>query len=65
MKKEFRTTTGYVQWDDAAYHVTSVDDPMPPDGEGWALTGSCLSELRMSQQVILWFWSRGGAAGAL
>jgi hypothetical protein len=53
------TTTGTVRWDDGANHVVSADCPVPPDNDpAWEMEGVVLSELRLSQQTIIWFWKK-------
>jgi hypothetical protein len=56
--KEYRTTSGKVEWNDSAAHIESVDDPCPPDGEGWVMCGSVIGVLRFSNEEIHWFWCR-------
>lgn len=57
--KEYKTTTGEVCYTPTANAIEHVDDPIEPEGEGWKLVGSTLTELRYSTQTILWFWERG------
>lgn len=56
--KEYRTTQGILQWNECASVIQAVDDPVPPEGDGWRMAGSSIGELRLSKQVILWFWER-------
>lgn len=57
-KYEYRTTTGRLDWDDEAFTIDGVDDPVQPDGDEWELVSSAIGALRNSGQPILWFWRR-------
>jgi len=58
MKTEYQTTKGEADWDDKANHLERADDPVEPDGDGWVLRGSVMTDARRSVSFILWFWSR-------
>lgn len=58
MGYEYKTTTGTVRWNESASQMEDADDPFEPDGEGWELVSSSISEIRFSKQVIFWFWKR-------
>lgn len=58
MSFEHKSTMGVVHWNERASEVETVDDPVQPDGDGWMLVGSTISELRFSRQYIFWFWQR-------
>lgn len=66
-KFEYKTTIGKLHWeytwDGLGYSVKTIDNPTPPDGEGWELVNTVLStdknhDSNDNIQLILWFWKR-------
>ncbi len=57
-RMQYRTTFGKLSWDDPGRSVTGVDNPDPPDGEGWELCGTAIGEMRNSMQPLIWTWRR-------
>jgi hypothetical protein len=57
MRKEHASTVGQIcRWDPGTRRLVEpprVDDPVPPQGEGWALVAATVDE-----KFVYWFWQR-------
>ena len=58
MMFEYRSTFGRAEYADDGFTLLFVDDPDPPDGEGWELVSTCLGEMRYSVCALIWSWQR-------